>query len=187
MIYDFCHMKPKLNLCLALAIILSSWTLGIASLQAQSLTGAFGNSKRDARTPVRIEANMLEVLQRKKQAIFTGNVIATRGTVRLRSSRVVVHYIEKSAGTSKSKTEITRLDAIGNVVVTNGTKRATGQWAKMFMRTGKVTMGDKVVLTENKNTIRGSKLELDLKTGKSRMLGSNRGRVLGVFVPDPVR
>lgn len=187
MIWNFYPMRPKLSLCLALIIVLSGWIFSASLLQAQSLTGAFGNSKRDARTPVRIEANMLEVLQRKKQAIFTGNVIATRGTVRLRSSRLVVHYIEKSAGTSRSKTEITRLDATGNVVVTNGNKRVTGQWAKLFMRTGKITMGDNVVLTENKNIIRGSKLELDLKTGKSRMLGSKRGRVLGIFVPDPVR
>lgn len=175
----------KRTIFLALTIVLGS---GAApTLHAQSLTGAFGNNKGDARAPVRIEANMLEVLQRKKQAIFTGNVIATRGSVRLRSSRLVVHYIEKRAGTSRSKTEIRRLDATGNVVVTSGNKRATGQWAKLFMRTGKVTMGDKVVLTENKNVIRGSKLELDLKTGKSRMLGSSRGRVLGVFIPDPVK
>jgi len=187
MIGNFTPMKLKTSLCLALVIILSCWAFGTYPLQAQSMSGVFGNNKRDASTPVRIEANMLEVLQRKKQAIFTGNVIATRGTVRLRSSRVIVHYTEKRAGTAKSKTEITRLDATGNVVVTNGNKRATGQWARMFMRTGKVTMGDKVVLTENKNVIRGSKLELDLKTGKSRMLGSNQGRVLGVFVPDPVR
>ncbi len=187
MIWNFGSMRQKFNISLALTIALSSWAFGAVPLQAQSISGAFGNNKRDAAAPVRIEANMLEVLQRKKQAIFTGNVIATRGTVRLRSSRLVVHYIERRAGTSKSKTEITRLDATGNVVVTNGNKRATGQWAKLFMRTGKVTMGDQVVLTENKNIIRGSKLELDLKTGKSRMLGSNRSRVLGIFVPEPVR
>jgi lipopolysaccharide export system protein LptA len=187
MMLNFSFGSAKTSACLVLLAAIGWGAFGIAPVQAQNLTGAFGNNKRNTAAPVRIEANLLEVLQKKKQAIFTGNVIATRGTVRLRSARLVVHYREMRAGTSKSKTEITLLVASGNVIVTSGNKKATGQWAKMHMKTNKVTMGDKVILRENKNIIHGSKLELDLKTGKSRLLGSKNSRVLGVFVPDPVR
>lgn len=173
----------------ALVIIMTG--VSVHTALGQSLSGAFGKPRKDGRLPVQIESDVLEVLQNKKQAIFTGNVIAIRGPVKLRSSRLVVHYTEKRAGTARSKTDITRLNAYGKVVVTNGNKRATGQWAVLQMRTGKVTMGDAVVLTENETVIRGSRLALDLRTGKSRLIGGKtkkgKGRVLSIFVPDPVK
>lgn len=178
----------------AFVLLVPGFTIGPGAgytASAQSLTGAFGNNKRNRALPVRIEANLLVVLQKKKQAVFTGNVIATRGTVRIRSARLIIHYTEKGAGSAKSKTKIKRLNAYGKVVVTNGNKRATGQWAIMHMDSRKITMGDQVVVTENKTIIKGRRLELDLKSGKSRLFGSSkssgRGRVLGIFVPEPAK
>lgn len=168
---------------LAPAILIAT-TLNGPVAHGQALTGAFGDPKSDAARAIRIESDVMEVEQKAGRAIFTGNVDARRGTVRLRSKRLIANYKEVKSGKS-SKTEITQLDARGNVVVTSKDQKATGAWAIMDVPTGKVTMGGKVVLTQGGTVIRGEKLELDLATGKSRLIGSEAsgGRVKGVFIP----
>ena len=151
----------------------------------QSLTGgAFGNPKSDAGREIRIESDVIEVEQKGRRAIFTGNVDARRGPVRLRTRRLVANYREVKSGES-TRTEITRLDARGAVVVTSRDQKATGNWAVMDVPSGKVTMGGSVILTQGKTVIKGEKLELDLDTGRSRLIGSAKsgGRVKGIFVP----
>ncbi len=196
---DFVHRRkhgaranPLATVFLAPAIAVAGFlTCSSIPAGAQAFSGAFGGGERTANLPVSITADVLEVLQNKRQAIFIGDVIATRGTVRLRSQRLVVHYVEKGKGAANRKTEIVRLNAYGKVVWVNGKQRATGQWAVVYMRTGIVTMGDRVVLTENKNVIRGSRLKINLKSGKSRLTGmkqpSGKRRVFGIFVPEPVK
>lgn len=157
----------------------------LTEAQAQSLTGgAFGNPKSDAAREIRIESDVMEVEQKGKRAIFTGNVDARRGTVRLRTKRLVANYREVKSG-KNARTEITKLDARGGVVVTSKDQKATGNWAVMDVPSGKVTMGGSVILTQGKTVIRGEKLELDLNSGRSRLIGSaaSGGRVKGVFVP----
>ncbi len=171
-------------MAISAALVLGSAMLGGPEAQGQSLTGAFGDPKKDASREIRIESDVMEVEQKANRAIFTGNVDARRGAVRLRSKRLVANYKEVKSGQS-SKTEITKLDARGNVVVTSKDQKATGAWAVMDVPTGKVTMGGSVVLTQDGTVIRGEKLEMDLRTGKSRLIGSKKsgGRVKGVFVP----
>ncbi len=168
----------------SLAFALAVTALATAA-PGQSLTGgAFGNPKSDAAREIRIESDIMEVEQKGKRAIFTGNVDARRGTVRLRTKRLVANYREVKSGKS-ARTEITKLDARGSVVVTSKDQRATGNWAIMDVPSGKVTMGGSVILTQGKTVIKGEKLELDLNSGRSRLIGSaaSGGRVKGVFVP----
>ena len=173
-------------MAISTAVMLGGAILSGPVAQAQSLTGAFGDPKKDASSEIRIESDVMEVEQKANRAIFIGNVDARRGAVRLRSKRLVANYKEVKSKTGKSsKTEITKLDARGNVVVTSKDQKATGAWAVMDVPTGKVTMGGSVVLTQGGTVIRGEKLELDLRTGKSRLIGTKAsgGRVKGVFVP----
>jgi lipopolysaccharide export system protein LptA len=46
---------------------------------------------------VNIEADNMEVLDKSKQAIFTGNVNAERGGVTMKSNRLVVYYRSSAA------------------------------------------------------------------------------------------
>jgi lipopolysaccharide export system protein LptA len=166
--------------------LIAALSAAVHAAHAQLGSGAFGSGK-DANLPVAIEANLLEIHQDRKQAIFTGRVIATRGTVRVLAQRLIMHYTEKKLRGGRKQTEVKRINAYGNVIVTSRAKKATGQWAIMYMAQNKVVMGDKVVVIEDKTVLRGSRLELDLKTGKTRLLGpkNTRGRVSGIFVPEP--
>lgn len=172
------RLDTRLIAAAAVAALLAAGPAG-----GQSLTGTFGDSS-DAGADIHIESDVLEIEQKTRKAIFTGRVDATRGNMRLRSNSLVAEYREVKNG-EQTKTEITKLDARGNVIVTSKDKKAVGEWAIMLPQDGKVTMGGNVVLTQGATVIEGETLEMDLNTGKSRLIGSKggKGRVKGVFVP----
>jgi lipopolysaccharide export system protein LptA len=166
---------------------------------AQAPGASFGQGySANAGKPVNIEADVLEIDDRKKTAIFKGNVSATQGDVNMKSNEIVVTYAGtggKTPSGAGSKTasaatsdaappaspfggggEITLIDAKGNVVVTmtpakEGEKirQAKSDWAIFDVKKQQVTMGGgEVVLLEGDNVLKGSKLVADLTTGVSR-------------------
>jgi lipopolysaccharide export system protein LptA len=75
---------------------------------------------------------------------------------------------------------IRRLEARGNVVVTQKDQVVTGETAVFDTKTNLVTMLGGVVLTQGKNVLRGDRLMVDMTTGVSRV-ESDSGRVQGLF------
>ena len=79
---------------------------------------------------------------------------------------------------------IKRLEARGNVVVTQKDQVVTGETAIFDTKTNLITMlgghGDQVVLTQCKNVLRGDRLFVDMTTGVSRV-ESDSGKVQGMF------
>jgi len=66
--------------------------------------------KLDKNQPIEITAQHLEVLERQRQSIFTGDVVAIQGDMTLSADRLVISLQE-------SQDQIDRLDAIGGVRV----------------------------------------------------------------------
>jgi len=75
---------------------------------------------------------------------------------------------------------IKRLEAHGNVVVTQKDQVVTGETAVFDTRSNLITMLGGVVLTQGKNVLRGDRLLVDMTTGVSRV-ESDSGRVQGLF------
>jgi len=109
----------------------------------------------------------------------------------------VVYYESSNSSDAKSKapaktemksatpgpsgaSSIKRLEAKGNVVVTQKDQVVTGETAIFDTKTNLVTMLGGVVLTQGKNVLRGDRLIVDMTTGVSRV-ESNNGRVQGLF------
>jgi len=150
-------------------------------LHAQGIGTPLGKGGAGSQGPVKITADSLLVRQKSKTALFSGNVFATRGNVKLKSKKLTVYYVETLVA-GKKNTKVKTLHAVGNVHVTSKDQVATGNWAKMNMDTGIITMGDNVLLTQGKTTLKGSKLEVNSKTGISRLLSNKKGgRVQGYF------
>ena len=83
-----------------------------------------------------------------------------------------------------SSRDIRRLIAVGDVVVTSGDQRATGNRGIFDMASNTVTLTGNVVLTQGENVLRGNKLVVDLTSQHSRLESSGSGgRVQGIFVP----
>lgn len=142
---------------------------------AQETKGPFGGFKHDRSAPLEITADSLEVRQAEEKAIFIGNVIAGQGTLRLTASKMVVEYDEdKDSGGNDETGAITRVEATGDVFVSNGAETAQGNWAEYDLETGIVKMRGNVVLTQGDNAGKGQALTINLNTGVAKLEG---GRV----------
>ena len=145
--------------------------------------------------PVNIEAERLEVRDKDKTAVFTGKVVVTQGDTIMRCRTLTVFYVGQPGKDDASKPvakgpdgnaqKIKKLEAQGDVVVTQADQIATGDNAIFDMDTNIVTMNGKVVLTQGQNVLRGNKLIVDMTNSYSRVEsgGGGNGRVQGLFVP----
>lgn len=132
----------------------------------------------DPSQPVNIEADRLDADDNAKKAVFKGDVRVVQGDFNVRTSELRATY-SGSQGLGLRKTEtakpeqpanssITRIEASGKVVITakNG-QTATGDWADFDVKNNQITLGGDVVLTQQKNVVRGTKLVIDTTTGES--------------------
>lgn len=158
---------------------------GSAAAQSGIVGGGFSN---DPKQPIAVEADALEIEDAKQSATFTGNVLVTQGAVRMRADRLTVFYTSRQSGDSSG---IDRIRATGNVhLAAPDDQSASGDWADYKVEGRQIEMGDSVVLRQGENVIRGSKLQVDLNSGRARVVGGapaeggGTGRVRGLFHPD---
>src|SRR5205807_9437498 len=141
---------------------------------------------------IQIEAASLEMRDKKKEATFTGNVKVVQGDTTMTSKILVVFYdsaappagspapaasakapIKSATPGPGGSSSIKRLEAKGNVVVTQKDQVVTGETAVFDTRTNLITMlggsGGQVVLTQCQNVLRGDRLLVDMTTGVSRV------------------
>lgn len=156
------------------------------------------SSGHDTTQPIEITADNLEVRQDDGIAVFSGNVDAIQGTMRLRTDKLNVHYHQKgqkAAGSGPSAGTISRLDAIGNVFVSSPTETAQGDTGVYDVDRKTIVLTGSVLLTQGKNVLRGSRMVMNLATGVSRVEsarttasgsggGSTGGRVKAVIFPE---
>lgn len=153
-------------------LLVSAFILGFMALPLRSA----GN----APSPVEVEANEMEIIDADRQAIFRGKVVAVRDRENIKSDIMTVFYSDVKQADGTSKSQVSKLDATGNVTVTTEKQVITGDWAKMDVLANTLIVGGKVRLVEGKTTLQGEKLNVDLNTKRTLMTG---GRVKGSFVP----
>ena len=134
---------------------------------AGSVPNAMQGFVQNRDQPVRIEAAVLEMRDKKKEATFSGNVKVTQGDTTMTSKVLVVFYEDKSAqppapagstkgakattGATAAPTQsappgpggassIKRLEAKGNVVVTKNDQTVTGETAIFDAKANLITM-----------------------------------------------
>ena len=149
-----------------------------ANSNAQQVTA------HDTALPIEIAADALEVQQDKQIAVFSGNVDAQQGSIKLRADRIWVHY--QGDDPEDAAKAISRIDAEGKVFFSLGTETAEGDQGTYSVDNGVITLTGDVVLTQGNNVIKGTRVVFDLTTGQSAMDGNKsggNGRVRGLFVP----
>lgn len=150
--------------------------------------------------PVAVSSDTLEVLQDKHQAIFSGNVIATQGPVNMRADKMIVFYTSNSTPNGPKTTApntqaataqgIERIEARGNVIFTNPTDTAKGDAAVYNVAAQTLDLTGQVLLTRDKNVLKGTRMHYDLQTSRSVLTAAGGpvtgggGRVHGLFVPN---
>ena len=131
--------------------------------------------KTDPNAPIDVEADRLDVDDRAKRAVYKGDVHAAQGDFVVRTASLSAHYTGQAglaepmnASATNQPAQLTRIEARGKVIVTskNG-QNATGDWADFDVKANQVTLGGDVVLTQDKNVVRGTRLVIDMTTGQS--------------------
>ena len=178
-----------------------------AQSAVQGVPNAMQGFSQNRDQPIQIEAASLEMRDKKKEATFAGNVKVVQGDTTMTSKTLVVFYDStstpaaapaantKAANAKAAKSapmqaaspgpggssSIRRLEAKGNVVVTQKDQVVTGETAVFDTRANMITMLGGIVLTQGKNVLRGDRLMVDMATGVSRV-ESDSGRVQGLFI-----
>ena len=191
----------------AITFAVAFGTACAASAQSavQGVPNAMQGFSQNRDQPIQIEAATLEMRDKKKEATFSGNVKVVQGDTTMTSKKLVVFYESAPAAPADAKatdakataksappiqsatpgpggaSSIKRLEAHGNVVVTQKDQVVTGETAVFDTKTNLVTMLGDVVLTQGKNVLRGDRLLVDMTTGVSRV-ESDTGKVQGLFI-----
>jgi lipopolysaccharide export system protein LptA len=191
----------------ALGIALIATDAAVAQGAMQGVPNAMQGFSQNRDQPIQIDAATLEMRDKKKEATFSGNVKVVQGDTTMTSKTLVVFYESSSdkpatpqaapakgakAAPIQSATpgpggasSIKRLEARGNVVVTQKDQVVTGETAVFDTKTNLITMlggsAGQVVLTQCQNVLRGDRLLVDMTTGVSRV-ESDTGRVQGLFI-----
>ncbi len=166
-------------------------TLALFALVLVGVTGAAAQEAaildHDASQPIEITADTLEVDRDQSVAIFSGAVNAIQGDLVLRADILRVHYRVGEESNADLSGAISRIDALGSVFFSTPAETAEGDSGVYDVRNGTITLIGAVVLTRGNNVLTGSRLELSLATGSSRLYSDGAeggGRVHGLFVPE---
>lgn len=169
----------------ALIALASSAAAAQSSGLANTLSGFSANSDK----PIAIRSDVIELYDRDRTAVFSGNVIVTQDEVTIRTSKLQVEYeagAGAAAGGADMQRRISRIEALDKVLVTLKDQKLSGDSAVFEMKKQIITVLGDVVLTQGDNVLRGSRLVVDLNTGRSRLESGTAGggRVQGSFVPE---
>jgi lipopolysaccharide export system protein LptA len=143
--------------------------------------------------PIEIVSDRLEAFNEKKLIMFTGNAVAKQGDRVLKADQLLLYYKKDPAKKDKiGKMEIEgtgdldKIEAKGNVSVTQGERLATGNEAVYYNDTGQIVLTGNALLREGKNTIKGCRVivYVNEKRGSADICGpENKERVKAVIYP----
>ncbi|MGC9954331.1 MAG: lipopolysaccharide transport periplasmic protein LptA [Rhizomicrobium sp.] len=158
---------------LALAVAIG---LGAAAHAEQGKQATIG--MKDPNAPIEVTADNFDADANTKTAIYSGNVVVHQGEVRMRANAIRVNVVDGKPS---------KIFAQGHVVIDAPSGAATGDNGVYDVNPRLVTLTGHVVLTKEKNVMRGSLLTVNLITGKATLDGGKQqgGRVQGLFTPGP--
>ena len=161
----------------------------IAAAAATAALGALAHAQEpvsalkghNSNAPVDVSAERIEVQDRADRAIFAGDVVVRQAELTLLTSRLTVAY--SNAG----GIQIDRLDASGGVTVRTPSETATGDFGVYDLDRRLITLIGDVQLQRAGSRINGSRLVIDLTSGRAVLdggpagVGQSGGRVTGRF------
>ena len=160
--------------------------------------GTFGSGSKE---PISVEADHLEVFDKEKRAIYSGNVVVVQGESTMKSGRMIVFYAneEQNAANAKPGTtaaatpapalgngnSLRRLETYEGTTIISKDQIAVGKQGVYDKETNRMVLTGDVALTQNGNVTKGERLVYDLTTGVAVVEAApNSGRVKSLLVPN---
>lgn len=166
----------------ALGLAALGATTALAQVKQEQPRSALAGHNTNA--PVDVTSDRIEVQDRADRAVFSGNVHVVQADMTLDTQRLTVAY---SGGQGANGLQINRLDAAGGVVVHSPSETAKGDFGVYDLDRKLITLIGDVQLTRDNNLVNGSRLVIDLNSGRAVVDGgppgvnSSGGRVTGHF------
>ena len=162
------------------ALAIATFAMAPQVSSAQDFGAAFGGFDTGSEDPIQIEADRLEVRDPEKLAIYTGNVKVRQGATVMESPELKVFYQQGGPEPGAPGSQVTRIEAGPQVLVSSAKQTASGNQAVLDMAQEVITITGNVILTQGENIVRGQRLVVNLKTKQGRMEG---GRVQTLITP----
>lgn len=143
----------------------------------------------------------LEYWSEKRFAVARGDAFVRREGRTLKADVLTAYFAPENAKPAKPQKgadtgRVDTVDAFGNVVIKTKTETVTGERGRYNAKTGIATILNNVVLTRDKDSLKGQYAVVDMNTGVSTLYAAAPGTkvdkpapVRGVFTPkkaDPV-
>jgi len=143
--------------------------------------------------PIEVVSDKMEAFQEKKMIVFSGNAVATRGDIKLKTDRLSIYY--KKPNNKKEKIgkediavagDLEKIELKGHVIITQKDLSATGEEAVYYQESAQFVMTGNPVLRQGKNVIKGCRVMIfiDENRGKVEQCDTeNSGRVTAIIHP----
>lgn len=153
---------------------LAAMTLLTIAAAAQQAIPAKGMLNPDS--AIDVSADNFVADANAKTGVYTGNVVIHQGEVKMRANAVRAQFVENKPN---------KIFAQGHVVIDAPSGVATGENGVYDVNPRIITLTGNVVLTKEKNVMRGQQLVVNLITGQATLDGGQgkSGRVQALFTP----
>lgn len=138
---------------------------GVSAVSAQGTQVAFGTVQDNSGLPVEVTSENLSVDENTGIAIFTNNVVAIQGEMRLSSDRLDVFYNNEAQA-------VERFEATGNVILISGPDAAEAEWAEYIVGDGRIVMKENVLVSQGPSTITSDEMVVFVDDGTAQMTGN---------------
>lgn len=146
-----------------------------------------------AEAPIHIESNRMTSTEKSNSVVFTGDVDAKQGDVRIRSDEMTVFYnqLESPSKQPKDKKkpppqtekkttqQVEKLICIGNVEVTRGEWLGTSKKMLYLSKERQVILTDNAKAWQGQNMVSGEKIIYYLDEGRSEVIGGSKATTAG--------
>jgi lipopolysaccharide export system protein LptA len=132
--------------------------------------------------PILVESRELEFDYQSNRVFYRGEVKAKQGDVTIDCDELIVFF---DRADDVRQAELRAVVATGNVVITQGERRATGGKAVFNQVDRQIALLENPILRDGKNEVRGDRLTVYLDEGRSVMESAKgtKERVSAVLYP----
>lgn len=165
----------SINICLSLLYVL------VTSYPAKCVNLVSGSPKS---VPIIIRSDRLEVDDELKLITFTGNVVATKGELKIRCKKMVIYYTS-SGNSTTNRSKISKIVATGNVKIYRGRQGgiATSKRAIYYQEKDKLVLTGRPMVRKGKDFVEGERITIYLKENRSVVESSKSKPVKAIIFP----
>lgn len=168
--------------------------LSIIFVSFSTVTGGVHDVYSASDAPIHIESNRMTSTEKSNSVVFTGDVDAKQGDVRIRSDEMTVFYKEVESSTKakdpkkkpaappaekKTTQQVEKLICIGNVEVTRGEWLGTAKKMLYLSKERQVILTDNAKAWQGQNMVSGEKIIYYLDEGRSEVVGGSKATAAG--------